>query len=86
MKSLWVLAALILNLTLVQSRVFADLPEPKATAENPNVVAARKSIAAKDFKSAVAQLTKAVQEMPNDADAESMLGYSYRKLGTFDKS
>jgi len=86
MKSLWVIAALILNLLLVQSSVFADLPEPKATAENLNVVAARKSIAAKDFKSAVAQLTKAVQEMPNDADAESMLGYSYRKLGTFDKS
>jgi Flp pilus assembly protein TadD len=71
---------------LVQSRVFADLPEPKAQAENPNVVAARKAIAAKDFKSAIGYLTKAVQEMPNDADAQSMLGYSYRKLGTFDKS
>ena len=29
---------------------------------------------------------KAVQENPKDADAHTMLGYSYRKLGTFDKS
>ena len=35
---------------------------------------------------AVGHLTKAVQEDPNNADAQSMLGYSYRKLGTFDKS
>jgi Flp pilus assembly protein TadD len=49
-------------------------------------VAARKAIAAKDFKSAIGYLTKAVQESPNDADAHSMLGYSYRKSGTFDKS
>jgi len=41
---------------------------------------------AKDFKAAVGHLTKAVQEEPKNADAQSMLGYSYRKLGTFDKS
>ena len=69
-----------------QSVAVADLPDPKGKTENPNVVAARKSIEAKDFKSAVGHLTKAVQELPNDADAHSMLGYSYRKVGTFDKS
>lgn len=35
---------------------------------------------------AVAHLTKPVQELPNDADAHNMLGYSYRKTGNFDKS
>ena len=30
--------------------------------------------------------TKAVQEAPNAADAHSRLGYSYRKLGSYDKS
>lgn len=64
----------------------ADMPEPKAKAENPNVVAGRKAIEAKDFKSAVGYLTKAVQEEPKNADVHSMLGYSYRKVGTFDKS
>jgi Flp pilus assembly protein TadD len=63
----------------------ADLPAPKST-ESENVVAGRKAIDAKDYKAAVGHLTKAVQEEPNNADAQNMLGYSYRKLGTFDKS
>ena len=85
MKSLWAVVV-FLGLVFGQSRAFADLPEPKGKTENPNIVAARKAIDAKDFKSAVGLLTKAVQEEPKNADAESMLGYSYRKLGTFDKS
>ena len=78
--------ALLAGLILVQGRAFADLPEPKAKPENPNIAAGRKAIETKDYKAAVGHLTKAVQESPNDADAHSMLGYSYRKLGTFDKS
>jgi Tfp pilus assembly protein PilF len=86
MKSLWAVVVLILGLAFAQGRAFGDLPEPKGKAENPNIVAGRKAIEAKDFKAAVGHLTKAVQEEPKNADAESMLGYSYRKLGTFDKS
>jgi len=86
MKSLWAVAALSLSLVFVQGRAFADMPEPKARPENPNIDAGRKAVEAKDFKAAVDHLTKAVQEVPNDADAHSMLGYSYRKVGTFDKS
>ena len=86
MKSLLAVLTLIVGLVLVQDRAFADLPEPKAKPENPNVAAGRKAIETKDYKAAVGHLTKAVQESPNDADAHSMLGYSYRKLGTFDKS
>ena len=66
--------------------VFADLPPPKEKNENPNIVAARKAIDAKDYKAAVGHLTKAVQEEPKNADAHNMLGYSYRKVGTLDKS
>jgi tetratricopeptide (TPR) repeat protein len=86
MKGVFRVAAMMVGLVLWQSVAFADLPDPKGKPENPNVAAARKAIDAKDYKGAVAYLTKAVQELPNDADAESMLGYSYRKLGTFDKS
>jgi Tfp pilus assembly protein PilF len=85
MKAVFSVLSVFLSLTLTQGGAFADLPEPKAR-ENPNVAAGRKAIEAKDYKSALAHLTKAVQESPNDADAHSMLGYSYRRLGTFDKS
>jgi len=86
MKSLLAVITLVFGLGLAQAPAFAFLPEPKAKPENPNVVVGRQAIEAKDFKSAVENLTKAVQENPNDADAHTMLGYSYRKLGTFDKS
>lgn len=84
MKSLFAAITLVLGLVFMQALVFAALP--KAQPENPTIAAGRKAIEAKDFKSAVGNLTKAVQENPNDADAHTMLGYSYRKLGTFDKS
>ena len=77
---------LFLSFALVQSRAFADLPEPKAKPVNQNVAAGRKAIDAKDYKTAVTYLTKAVQELPKDSDAHTLLAYSYRKLGTFDKS
>jgi Flp pilus assembly protein TadD len=84
MKSLFAAITLVLGLVFTQAGAFAALP--KVQAANPNVTAGRKAIEAKDFKSAVGNLTKAVQGNPNDADAHTMLGYSYRKLGTFDKS
>src|SRR4029453_8399431 len=86
MKSiLWVLV-LLLGLALLPTGAMADLPAPKSTPENTNMAAGRKAIEAKDYKAAVGHLTKAVQEDPNNADAHTMLGFSYRKLGTFDKS
>jgi Flp pilus assembly protein TadD len=86
MKSLRAIAVLVVLLGFGAVRAFGDLPEPKGKTENANIVAGRKAIDAKDYKGAVGHLTKAVQEEPKNADAQSMLGYSYRKLGTFDKS
>ena len=86
MKFLLCVLALLLSLSLVPTLALADLPAPRSTPENPNMAAGRKAIEAKDFKAAVGYLTKAVQEEPNNADAQNMLGYSYRKVGTFDKS
>lgn len=82
MKSL--VAVITLFLGLAFAPAFAALPEAKP--ESRNVAAARQAIEVEDFKSAVGNLTKAVQQNPNDADAHTMLGYSYRKLGAFDKS
>ena len=86
MKSLFWVLALLLSLGLFPTLALADLPAPKSTPENANMAAGRKAIDAKDYKAAVGHLTKAVQEDPNNADAHTMLGFSYRKLGTFDKS
>ena len=86
MKSPRAIAVLMVLLGFGAGRAFGDLPEPKGKTENANIVAGRKAIDAKDYRGAVGHLTKAVQEEPKNADAHSMLGYSYRKLGTFDKS
>jgi Flp pilus assembly protein TadD len=86
MKFLSRFVALAFGLAAWQSVALADVPVVKERPENPNVVAGRKAIEAKDYKAAVGHLTKAVQELPKNADAHSMLGYSYRKIGTFDKS
>ena len=86
MRSLLSVITLVIGLAFCQGAALADMPDPKGKSENANIVAARKAIDAKDFKSAVGYLTKAVQEEPKNADAHSMLGYSYRKVGTFDKS
>ena len=85
MKMLFSGVTLALVLFVVQQAAYGDLPEHKKN-ESPNVTAGRKAIEAKDFKSAVGHLTKAIQENSKDADAHSMLGFTYRKLGTFDKS
>jgi Flp pilus assembly protein TadD len=85
MKFLLCVTALLLKLALIPTLALADLPAPRST-ESANIAAGRKAIDAKDYKAAVGYLTKAVQEEPNNADAQNMLGYSYRKLGTFDKS
>ena len=86
MKTFLSVMIFAVGLVWAQPAAFADLPEPKGKTENANIVAGRKAIEAKDFKAAVGYLTKAVQEEPKNADAQSMLGYSYRKVGTFDKS
>jgi Flp pilus assembly protein TadD len=78
---------LAIGVVVWQSVALADMPREKPDkSENPNIVAGRKAIEAKDFKAAVGHLTKAVQEEPKNADAHNMLGYSYRKTGVFDKS
>jgi Tfp pilus assembly protein PilF len=84
MKSLLMVITLIFGVVFVQLPAFAALTNAKP--ENPDVIAGRKALEVKDFKSAVENLMKAVQKNPSDADAHTMLAYSYRKLGTFDKS
>jgi tetratricopeptide (TPR) repeat protein len=78
--------SLALGLLLVGPQVAAmDIPDAKQN-ENPNMTAGRKALEAKDFPAAVGHFAKAVEAEPKNADAHSLLGYSYRKQGSFDKS
>lgn len=86
MKPLIAVIVLGLGLAALNAPAFADLPEPKEKPNNPYIEAGRKAIDAKDYKAAIAQLTKAIEISPDDADAQSMLGYSYRKTSAFDKA
>jgi Flp pilus assembly protein TadD len=86
MKGIYRIITLAVGIIIWQSVALADVPSVRERPENPNIAAGRKALDAKDYKAAVGHLTKAVQELPKNADAHSMLGYSYRKLGTFDKS
>jgi Tfp pilus assembly protein PilF len=85
MKLLLTLYALGLSLLLVGVELSA-MDDPKPKKENPNMEAGRQALEAKDYTAAVGHFTKAVETEPKNADAHSMLGYSYRKQGTFDKS
>ncbi len=86
MKSLLTLLVLAFSFLLFRPQIAAmDIPEAKPN-ENPNMEAGRKALEAKDSKAAVGHFTKAVEAEPKNADAHSMLGYSYRKEGIFDKS
>jgi Tfp pilus assembly protein PilF len=84
-RSAYIFAALFVW-CLLERPAPADMPEPRAKSESPNYAAGRKAVEAKDFKAALAPLAKAAQETPNDADVHSLLGFSYRKLGQFDKA
>jgi Flp pilus assembly protein TadD len=86
MKNAICFISLLTGVALTASVVVADMPEPKEKTENPSIAAGRKAVETKDFKAAVGHLTKAVQEEPKNSDAHNLLGYSYRKVGTFDKS
>ncbi|HEX2225769.1 MAG TPA: tetratricopeptide repeat protein [Candidatus Binatia bacterium] len=86
MKSLLTLLVLAFSFLLLRPQTAAmDIPEAKPN-ENPNMEAGRKALEAKDFKAAVGHFTKAVEAEPKNADAHSLLGYSYRKDGIFEKS
>jgi Flp pilus assembly protein TadD len=86
MKTILGLSILLSVMYLSQSRVVAmDIPEA-GKKESASMVAGRKAVEAKDFKAAIGHFAKAVEEEPKNADAHNMLGYSYRKAGTFDKS
>ena len=52
--------------------------------EDPNYAAGKQALAASDWKAAAEALNKAVANEPDNANAQNLLAYSYRKLGNLD--
>jgi Flp pilus assembly protein TadD len=80
----YLIAALMMLLLAAPAR--ADFERSRDKPASPEYEAGRKAVEAKDYKAALGHLTQAVQKLPNDADVHNLLGYSYRKLGNYDKA
>jgi len=57
---------------------------PQVSAQDPDYVAGRKALEAKNWTSAIKSFTSAAERNPNNADVQNYLGYSYRKSGKLD--
>lgn len=57
-----------------------------AATDDGDYTAAQSAIQDEDFPAAVSLLTKVVGKSPENADAQNLLGYSYRKLGDLDNA
>ena len=68
------------------SPCFSDPEEttPQATASDPDYLAGRKAVDAKNWTVAVKSFSSAAQRNPNNADIQNYLGYAYRKSGKLD--
>lgn len=59
---------------------------PAANQSNPDFVAGKKAVDAKDWSGAAAAFEKALRKDGKNADAHNYLGYSYRWLNKMDDS
>ena len=57
-----------------------------AATVDPDFTAAQAALQDENFDGAVSLLTKVVDRSPTDADAQNLLGYSYRKIGELDSA
>ena len=68
------------------SPCFSDPAEttPEISAADPDYVAGRKALDAKNWTSAIKSLSSAAARNPSNADIQNYLGFAYRKSGKLD--
>jgi Flp pilus assembly protein TadD len=81
-----VVLGLALALVLTPSVVSAASESDPAPKKDANYVAAEMAVKANDYRGAITLLEKVVKTNPKNAGAFNYLGYSYRKLGDFDRA
>jgi cytochrome c-type biogenesis protein CcmH/NrfG len=80
---------LLLSLTpAVHSFGGGGSQKPSATSgqNDPNYLAGKKAVKAKDWSTAIRNLEQAVKSYPQNANAWNYLGFSYRKSGNLNKA
>ncbi|TAK90148.1 MAG: tetratricopeptide repeat protein [Burkholderiaceae bacterium] len=80
-----IFASLLLGITLNALAAGTEFSAPEPTAQS-YYDDAKASLANNKWKPALANLKKAVELDPNNADIHNLLGYSYRKAGDLPKA
>jgi Flp pilus assembly protein TadD len=75
---------LALALAALSCAALANLGGEDEDSSNPDWVAGKQAVEAKDWKAAAAHLSKAAAAEPNNADIQNWLGFAQRKLGNMD--
>lgn len=75
------LAAAATAVALASSALAMNPGPAPANTKSSAYVDGQRAVDAKDYTKAVPLLQKAIADNPKDADANNLLGYSYRKLG-----
>jgi tetratricopeptide (TPR) repeat protein len=78
------LAAFALAMPGSAVRADPDETDPDLAARDPDYAAGRAALQARDWKAAVARLTKAEVRNPDHADLHNDLGFAYRNLKQYD--
>jgi Flp pilus assembly protein TadD len=81
-----IIAALLLGLALPHTASANMGAEESTESHDQNYEEGKKALASQEWKRAVDLLSKAVQATPTDSNAHNLLGYAYRKMGSFEAS
>jgi Flp pilus assembly protein TadD len=79
--------ALLAGLALAPIARAADSPSPPSPSpkpKDPDLESGRRAVEAQNWKMAIADFGRAAVHDPKNADAQNLLGYSWRKSGNLD--
>jgi tetratricopeptide (TPR) repeat protein len=78
------LAGLALTPVVYAADTPSPSPSPTPKPKDPDLEAGRKAVEAQNWKVAIDDFGRAAARDPNSADAQNLLGYSWRKSGNLD--
>ena len=79
--------ALAAGLALTPIAYAADTPSPPSPSpkpKDPDLESGRRAVEAQNWKAAIEDFNRAAARDPKNADAQNLLGYSWRKSGNLD--